>query len=558
MSLQKLFVIALLTAVLFIAAQAQSQEFREKAWAAYQQKDYNTSAQFYLAAIRAGDQDLNTFYNGACALSLAGKKDEAFDLLEQLLKKGWADARQLAGDADFRNLYEDPRWQSLAGRVAVIEGRQRQFWNGAVFRTPFQPALSEDEKVAGLSKFWSEARFNFANFDLVPALDWDRTYFEFLPRVRQTKSTLEYYQVLMEFCAMLRDAHTNIYLPQELRAELRSRPLLNTRLIENKVLVHRVFDDALRSAGIVPGLEILEISGIPVQEYAEKRIGPFIGSSTKQGRNVDLFDAHLLDGSAKENVEMTFRDAAGKTFSKSVPRVIPKDRAAKLPPTPATEFRVLPGNIGYIALNTFDNEIVVTEFQKAFSEIEKTEALIIDIRENGGGNSGNGWQILTWLTDKPFKTSAWRTRLYRPSFRAWGTPDAWYDGGSGQQQPKGDKLYLRPVVVLLSPRTFSAAEDFAVAFDVMKRGAMIGEPTGGSTGQPLMFQLPGGGMARVCTKRDTYPDGREFVGVGVQPQLSVAPTVADFRAGRDTVLESAITFLKKGKASSATGKKEDE
>jgi carboxyl-terminal processing protease len=73
----------------------------------------------------------------------------------------------------------------------------------------------------------------------------------------------------------------------------------------------------------------------------------------------------------------------------------------------------------------------------------------------------------------------------------------------------------------------------------------VGEPTGGSTGQPLMFNLPGGGLARVCTKRDTYPDGREFVGVGIQPQVLVRPTVEDFRAGRDTVLEAALELLRK-------------
>lgn len=102
-----------------------------------------------------------------------------------------------------------------------------------------------------------------------------------------------------------------------------------------------------------------------------------------------------------------------------------------------------------------------------------------------------------------------------------------------------------PVIVLTSPRTFSAAEDFAVAFDAMQRGTIVGEATGGSTGQPLLFSLPGGGSGRVCTKRDTYPDGREFVGVGVQPHIKVAPTVADFRNGRDTVLEAALAELKK-------------
>ena len=91
--------------------------------------------------------------------------------------------------------------------------------------------------------------------------------------------------------------------------------------------------------------------------------------------------------------------------------------------------------------------------------------------------------------------------------------------------------------------TYSAAEDFVVAFDAMERGHIVGEPTGGSTGQPLLFDLPGGGKGRICTKRDSYPDGREFVGVGVQPQVVVSPRVADLQAERDTVLQKALALL---------------
>jgi hypothetical protein len=58
-----------------------------------------------------------------------------------------------------------------------------------------------------------------------------------------------------------------------------------------------------------------------------------------------------------------------------------------------------------------------------------------------------------------------------------------------------------------------------------------------------MFDLPGGGKGRICTKRDSYPDGREFVGVGVQPQVAVRPRVADLQAGRDTVLQAALALM---------------
>jgi C-terminal processing protease CtpA/Prc len=104
--------------------------------------------------------------------------------------------------------------------------------------------------------------------------------------------------------------------------------------------------------------------------------------------------------------------------------------------------------------------------------------------------------------------------------------------------------YDGPIILLTGPGSFSAAEDFAASFDMLKAGIIIGEPTAGSTGQPLQFSLPGGGSGRVCTIQTRYADGRDFVGVGVQPKIRVAPTLADFRAGKDTVLEAAEAYLR--------------
>ena len=106
-------------------------------------------------------------------------------------------------------------------------------------------------------------------------------------------------------------------------------------------------------------------------------------------------------------------------------------------------------------------------------------------------------------------------------------------------------LYTKPVVVLTSPRTFSAAEDFAAAFKTMNRGLIIGESTGGSSGQPLGIRMPGNGTARICTKRDMLGTGDDFVGRGIQPDKVVAPTINDIRKGIDTELQAAIREVMK-------------
>ena len=55
-----------------------------------------------------------------------------------------------------------------------------------------------------------------------------------------------------------------------------------------------------------------------------------------------------------------------------------------------------------------------------------------------------------------------------------------------------------------------------------------------------MFDLPGGGSARICTKQDTYPDGREFVGYGVKPDVEVKPTWQDYLQKKDVDLEQRL------------------
>ncbi len=99
--------------------------------------------------------------------------------------------------------------------------------------------------------------------------------------------------------------------------------------------------------------------------------------------------------------------------------------------------------------------------------------------------------------------------------------------------------------MLIGPETNSAAEDFVVPLHAAGRATIVGQKSRGSTGQPLQFSfLDGKIRGRVCTKRDTYPDGREFVGVGIIPDVEVNPSPADIIAGRDVILEKGIDILK--------------
>ncbi|HEX4963931.1 MAG TPA: hypothetical protein VF173_24105 [Thermoanaerobaculia bacterium] len=58
-----------------------------------------------------------------------------------------------------------------------------------------------------------EVKVNFPHFATVADLDWDQTYVEFLPKVRATASTYEYYRLLQRMTALLKDGHTGVFLP---------------------------------------------------------------------------------------------------------------------------------------------------------------------------------------------------------------------------------------------------------------------------------------------------------------------------------------------------------
>jgi len=470
----------------------------------------------------------------ASGYALLHQKDAALDALDRMYANGATSAviQFLENDSTLDDIRKEPRYRDIIKKLT----NQGSLWKNIALKTPYKANLSVEEKVAGLSLLWSQAKYNFVHFDNIN-LDWNQTYLDFIPQVMQTRTTADYYKVLIRFYALLKDGHTNVYIPDTLAADFYSRPPVRTQLIEGRVFITRVFSDSLYKTGIVPGLEILSIDGESVISYAENKLKPFLSSSTHQDMEVREFSYALLTGPEKKPVLLQCRDTKGNTLQFSVGRSDYRDvKGVK-----SIDYKTI-GGIGYIAINNFEDQTILKQFDSLYTEIRKTKGLIIDLRYNGGGDGGLGFNIIGRLTDKPFLISD--AKVLKHFSKPSNEPD-WEDYGVSQWRPNGKICYQNPVVVLIGPRTFSAAEDFAVAFDYMKRGKLIGLPTGGSTGQPVFFNLPGGGSARVCGKNDTYPDGKVFVGIGIQPDISVKPTIKDLLNGKDATVEKALEVLNK-------------
>ncbi len=158
-------------------------------------------------------------------------------------------------------------------------------------------SLSDAQKIYGLSRFWQEANYNYAYFSNVPQLNWDSAYQAYIPKVLATRNVYEYYRVMMRFCALLKDGHTNVWFPAYI-AEKRSRRSfgdikLELQNIDGKLIV---VNNAAATKDRVPiGSEITEVNNLPVKTYMEEYVRPYISQSASY--IIDDWSAdYLLDG----------------------------------------------------------------------------------------------------------------------------------------------------------------------------------------------------------------------------------------------------------------------
>lgn len=448
--------------------------------------------------------------------------------------------------------------------------------------------MTDTEKIYGLSLFWKQASYNFAFFDQVPKLNWDSTYQAFIPKVLATESTFEYYRTLKRFCALLNDGHTNVYFPSELDVSAYiDFPAIQLEDVRHRAIVTNV---GVKLTEKIPiGSEILRVEGETVKNYLQSKVFPYISVGTKHiqwdwGIMGSLSQGFgLLAGSPGSKLHLTLRTPEGETREVVVRRnryhrEVMWTRSQNNENVPLFEMRWVTPKIAYVALNTFANKAIVADFKKALPELRKAEGLIIDVRRNGGGNSGYAARIAAYLSADTLVSSAWRTPINIAALKAWskfGSESpydekwsykrwkfvarrlgswvkvepyrkgmAWLIFGGDPKPPATDQPLMMPTVVLIGHWTASSAENFLVYLDQVNHITFVGRPTFGSTGQPLFFTLPGGGIARVVTKRDTYPNGKDFVDVGIQPDVLVKKTIKGVLTDKDPILQRGIQILK--------------
>ncbi len=349
-----------------------------------------------------------------------------------------------------------------------------------------QKTLTATEKAYVLSKLCTEVKYNFAFYDRLP-FDWDSLCVSSLPQLVATPDDDTYIAALQRLFAQLGDGHTYIYAESRGARADWIKPLpMRTKRIGDRVFVTDVRNSELRKRGVERGCEVVRINGMAVDEYVERHKRPVLASSTPQWTAFAPYrEFELTKAKGSQVARIEFRDRKGKRFAVESPRNIAWDLPSQ---TPTFSFEVLPGNIGLLAIRSFMDDDFREAFDALYGQILQTDALIIDLRDNGGGNSAYADYVMRHLTDRPLRQGRWSSPMYVAAHGSWNLPQEWYMETPHDLAPvEGVAPYLRPVAVLVNATTFSSAENFCVTFRGARRGKLIGTPTGGSTGNPILI-----------------------------------------------------------------------
>jgi len=181
----------------------------------------------------------------------------------------------------------------------------------------------------------------------------------------------------------------------------------------------------------------------------------------------------------------------------------------------------LENNIGYMKLDGFEDPSICSGTgAAAMAFVANVDALIIDLRDNGGGRPAMVAFMLSYLFAVPTHLNDFVERTSGTTTQSWTLATV-----------PGQRLDTVPVYVLTSGRTFSGGEEFAYDLQSLKRATLVGETTGGGANTVQDHRIDGRFTLRLPSGRGINPVTKtNWEGVGVQPDIQVTAADALTRA----------------------------
>jgi len=174
---------------------------------------------------------------------------------------------------------------------------------------------------------------------------------------------------------------------------------------------------------------------------------------------------------------------------------------------------LLAGNVGYVKFNMFaDPSLCGQTAIAAMNFLANVDAIVFDLRDNGGGHPAMIALISTYLFDQPTHLNDIWTRRTGATQQYWTLPVV-----------PGKRMAAAPAYVLTSSRTFSGAEEFSYNLKNLKRATIVGETTGGGAHPVRGERIDDRFVIGVPFARAINPITlTNWEGIGVAPDVMVA------------------------------------
>lgn len=344
---------------------------------------------------------------------------------------------------------------AISRRTALATGLAAAAAPAIAIAPPSDITLQQD-----FDELWETIRDRYAYFE-EKATDWDRVRAIYQPWVAQVSDDEDKWnRLLLSVTDELYDAHTHFAqgvpgLP---------RWPLSDILVEDSSVGVRVRDrrdgSAAADAGIKVGDLVLAIDGMPFAQAAALRMPRALSRPDPEARWYAINAA--VGGNRERERKLRIRSKDGQVrdlvlLHKPVPN------------RPAINHRRLDNGFGYIAITTFGDYDAPKAFDAALLDLKNSPGLIVDVRENGGGDTAVARPIMGRFIKE--------RRPYALMRRRSGKGVALTDPWTEYVDPQGPFTYDRPVVVLQNHWSASMAEGFPMGMKGIGRARTVGTET---------------------------------------------------------------------------------
>ena len=201
------------------------------------------------------------------------------------------------------------------------------------------------------------------------------------------------------------------------------------------------------------------------------------------------------------------------------------------------QYKILDDNIGYIRYESFSNGLGAGNLSEVLSYFMLCRGLIIDIRNNGGGELTNAEKLAARFTNE-------RTLVGYVQHKTGTGHNDFSTMEPRYLDPAASLRWQKPVCVLTNRHVFSAANEFTMYMKALPGVKIVGDHTGGGAGMPFSSTLPNGWTVRFSAV-PMYDAQRQSTEFGIAPDHAVNLADGDLLRGEDTIIEYARKLLSK-------------